>query len=78
MLFEFGNEYTFIPKGAYLSPFVLQLTLADLSVFETWTMPLQLHPDAFDGHPEIQAHRTRVEKHENLADYIRNRPVRPV
>lgn len=54
------------------------LTLADLSVFETWTMPLQLHPDAFDGHPEIQAHRARVEKHENLADYIRNRPVRPV
>lgn len=54
------------------------LTLADLSVFENWTMPLTLSPDVFDGHPEIQAHRTRVEKHENLADYIKNRPVRPV
>ncbi|XP_060565092.1 probable glutathione S-transferase 9 isoform X1 [Ruditapes philippinarum] len=54
------------------------LTLADLSVFETFTFPLSIHPDILDDHLELQEHRKRIETHKHLADYIKNRPVRPV
>lgn len=54
------------------------LTLADVSVFETFTFPLSIHPEILDDHPEIQAHRSKVENHKNLAEYIKTRPARPV
>ncbi|KAL4226317.1 Glutathione S-transferase A2 [Mactra antiquata] len=54
------------------------LTLADLSVFETFTFPLSIHPDIFDDHLELQEHRQKIETHKHLAEYIKNRPVRPV
>lgn len=57
---------------------LFQLTLADLSVFETFTFPLSIHPDVLDDHLELQEHRQRIETHKHLADYIKNRPLRPV
>ncbi|KAL3852770.1 hypothetical protein ACJMK2_016386 [Sinanodonta woodiana] len=55
-----------------------ELTLADLSVFETWTLPLENHPDLFDDHPELLAHRKRIENDERLSHYIKTRPKRSV
>ena len=54
------------------------MTLADLIVFEAFTFPLTIHPELLDDHNELLAHRHRVETHPNLADYIRDRPERPV
>ncbi|XP_045165951.2 glutathione S-transferase 3-like isoform X1 [Mercenaria mercenaria] len=54
------------------------LTLADLSVFETFTFPLSIHPDIFDDHLELQEHRQRIMTDKHLAEYIKNRPERPV
>lgn len=54
------------------------LTLADLSVYETFTFPLTVQPDILDDHPELQDHRQRIESDKHLAEYIKTRPIRPV
>ncbi|KAH3876412.1 probable glutathione S-transferase 9 [Dreissena polymorpha] len=54
------------------------LSVADLSVFETFTFPLTIHPGILDDHPELLDHRERIQTHALLADYITNRPPRPV
>ncbi|XP_052781150.1 probable glutathione S-transferase 9 isoform X2 [Mya arenaria] len=70
-----GNEENDNSSGYLVGE---NLTLADLSVFETLTFPLTIHPSILDDHIELQQHRHRIKTHKRLSDYISNRPLRPV